>query len=252
MAFKSVEQFNDDRYRNLFRLVNNGDSADVVFLYQSMRDMLVADVHYVKSAEYSGYVHCIGDGCPACAKGLRVQTKLFIPVYNINKGTIEFWDRTMKFEPQMEKDVFQRFPNPSEYVFRITRHGEPNDINTTYEITAVGRNSAMPYQQILTKCNATMPEYYENIVKTVSYSDLTRMLSAQNTESSAVTQDYVPVPRAGYQSSIPNTFVNAAEAVDIPSVEPSVDTMPEPDFVDATDDDGGNGDGDTELPNPIF
>ena len=63
MAFKSVEQFNDDRYHGLFRLVNDGDHADVIFLYQSIKDMLVAQAHYIKSADYSGYVHCCEQGC---------------------------------------------------------------------------------------------------------------------------------------------------------------------------------------------
>lgn len=240
MAFKSVEQFNDDRYHGMFRLVNDGESADVVFLYQSFKDMMVADVHYIKSSEYSGYVHCTGAGCPACSKGIRVQTKLFIPVYNINKGLIEFWDRTMNFEPQMEKDVFDRFPNPSEYVFRITRHGVYKDVNTFYDIAAVGRNSTMPYSHILAKFNATMPDYYENIVKSVSVSDLTRLLMAQNNDNS-VNQDYTPIPRSGYQSSIPNTFVNASEAVNVPSETPTTDIVEEE-----------GDDGSTDLPDPIF
>lgn len=240
MAFKSVEQFNDDRYHNMFRVANDGETADVVFLYQSKADMLVADVHYIKSSEYSGYVHCSGAGCPACSRGIKIQTKLFIPVYNINKDAIEFWDRTMTFEPQMQKDVFDKFPNPSEYVFRITRHGVYRDVNTYYEITAVGRNSQMPYDKILAKFNAKMPDYYENIVKSVSVPDLTRMLMVQTANN--VSQDYVPVPRAGYQSSIPNTFVNASEAVDVPSGTPVLDNL------DESSEDGG----DAELPDPIF
>jgi len=241
MAFKSVEQFNEDRYGNMFRLVNDKETADVVFLYQSMKDMLVADVHYIKSNDptASGYVHCCGGNtCPACGKGIRIQTKLFIPLYNIKKDAIEFWDRTMRFEPQFEKDVFQKFPNPSEYVFRVTRNGVPNDVNTYYTIEAVGKNSSpsMSFASILAKFNAKMPDYYENIVKTVDEAKLSQIL-AQDSEPS-VNQEYVPVPRAGYQSSIPDTFVNASEAVNVPSETPtSADT----------NDEGGD-----TLPDPIF
>ena len=242
MAFKSVEQFNDDRYHNLFRIPNDGESVDVIFLYQSKSDMLVADVHYIRSSEYAGYVHCCGAGCPACAKGIRVQNKLFIPVYNINKGAIEFWDRTMTFEPQMQKDVFDRFPNPSEYVFRITRHGAYKDVNTRYDIVAVGRNSLMSYSQILAKFNTKMPDYYENIVKTYLVSDLTRMLVTSSPETGVVTQDYVPVPRAGYQSSIPDTYVNVADAVGS-TTEPSF-----ADDIDSSEESDDSG----ELPDPVF
>lgn len=212
MAFKSVEQFNDDRYHGLFRLVNDGDHADVVFLYQSMKDMLVAQAHYIKSADYSGYVHCAGQGCPACGKGIRVQTKLFIPVYNIDKDEIEFWDRNMKFEPVMEQAVFNRFPNPSEFVFRITRHGVPNDINTTYSIEAVGKNTTSPYGAILAKFNVKMPDAYEAVIKDASVSELTSMLQNSGNESASNMPEYTPVPREGYQAAIPDTYVDASEA----------------------------------------
>lgn len=212
MAFKSVEQFNDDRYHGMFRLVNDGESADVVFLYRSIKDVLVAQAHYIKSADYSGYVHCCDKGCPACAKGIRVQTKLFIPVYNIDKDEIEFWDRSMKFEPRLEKDVFERFPNPSEFVFKITRHGVPNDINTDYNISAIAKNAIGTYDEILQRCQAKMPDHYSTIIRDVSISELTSMLQNSGSEPSAASglPEYTPIPRSGYQSSIPETFVDAS------------------------------------------
>ena len=63
------------------------------------------------------------------------------------------------------------------------------------------------------------------------------MLMTQGSGASEVTQDYVPIPRAGYQSSIPDTYVNVADAV-----EPATDTSMIDDF---SDDDG-------ELPDPVF
>ena len=241
MAFKSVKEFNDNRYHNLFRLINDGEYADVVFLYQSMKDMLVAQAHYIKSSDYSGYVHCCETGCPACAKSIRVQTKLFVPVYNIAKNAIEFWDRTIKFEPQLEQDVFNKFPNPSEFVFRITRHGVPNDINTTYSITAVGKNTLGSYQDILAKFNATMPDYYSNIIREVSVANLSLMLQSGDSNVASM-PEYTPIPRTGYQSSIPDTYVGASEAIAIQAE--SAEVPETPDMVNTSDD--------TDLPDPIF
>lgn len=241
MAFKTVEEFNNDRHLNKFVIQNDKESADVVFLYQSYSDMLVADAHYLKSASYSGYVHCCGNGCPICAikkadgtQAIRTQSKIFIPVYNINKknpdnpdetGVIEFWDRTPKFEQQFKQDVFDLYPNPSEYVFKVIRHGVANDINTRYEIRAIGRNTVagMSYQEILDRFHAKMPDYYENIIKAFSIAELTDMLQATHSDASTVTQDYVPIPRAGYQSSLPNTYVNAADAIGEYTEAPTVD-----------------------------
>ena len=80
MAFKKMTEYNEEKFGNFFRLVNDGDFADVVFLYRSTHDVLVADVHYVKTPDYSGYVQCLERGCPACSEGIRIQSKLFIPM----------------------------------------------------------------------------------------------------------------------------------------------------------------------------
>ena len=69
MAFKTVESYNEARFGGFFLLRNDGDFADVVFMYRNKDDVLVADTHYVKGSDYSGYVHCCGRGCPACSKG---------------------------------------------------------------------------------------------------------------------------------------------------------------------------------------
>lgn len=60
MGFKSVKSYNDARYGGMFLLKNDGDYADVIFMYQDIEDVLVADTHYIKSPDYSGYVHCCG------------------------------------------------------------------------------------------------------------------------------------------------------------------------------------------------
>lgn len=188
MAFKSVKVYNEERYGGMFLLRNDGDSADVVFLYRNEDDVLVADTHYIKSSDYTGYVHCCGRGCPACGKGIRVQTKLFIPLYVIsinseNVDEVQFFDRSIRFESQLEQDVFSKFPNPSEYVFRITRHGSAGDVNTYYQITAVGKNSKFKYDDVLASKRIKMPDYYETICKDFSVSKLTQLLNSGSSDS---------------------------------------------------------------------
>lgn len=234
MGFKTVKSYNEEKFGGLFLLRNDGDSADVIFLYSSDNDVLVADTHYVKSSEYSGYVHCCGSGCPACGKGIRVQTKLFIPLFNLTAndgaGEIQFWDRSIRFEPQLHQDVFAKFPNPSEIVFRITRHGAANDINTTYEIQAIGRNSTNPISKILADNNATFPEYYSNICKDMSISELTRLLNTTS-ESSSYNEmpTYQVSPRAVRSVSEPE--IPAA-----PSIPQTVVPSPELEALDSNED----------------
>lgn len=224
MAFKTLTDYNQERYGGLFRLVNNNDYADVIFMYRRIEDVLIADTHYIKSADYSGYVHCCGRGCPACGKGIKVQNKLFIPMYNIQAGEIQFFDRSTRFENQLVTDVFQKFPNPSEYVFRITRKGEANDINTTYTIQAVGKNTLMSYDGICQKFNASFPAYYSNICREVTPAELSTMLNTSGESASSENYsmpDYQVTPRVS--SSIVPPVVTpvdpAPEFVDVPATE---------------------------------
>lgn len=205
MAFKTVKSYNDEKFNGLFLLRNDGDYADVIFMYRNEDDALIAETHYIKSADYSGYVHCIGRGCPACAKDIRVQTKLFIPLYNITDNELQFWDRSNRFESQLMHDVFQQYPNPSEYVFRITRHGAAGSIDTTYEIVGISKNTYKSYSQILAENNASFPEYYNKVCREWTGD---QMYNALNTSANSSygygdnMPNYQPQPRhSGYSSS---------------------------------------------------
>ena len=180
MAFKSLKNFNEERFKNFFLLRDDGDSADVIFLYRSPDDALVADVHYIKSNEYTGYAHCCGRSCPACAKNIRVQNKLFIPLYNITSGEIEFWDRSTRFEPQLYSDIFSKYDNPSQVVFRIVRHGVAGDVNTTYQIIPIQHNTDpnTQYDAILARFQVSLPDYYSSICKEMSVSEMSNLFSS--------------------------------------------------------------------------
>ena len=240
MAFKTVQTYNEEKFGGYFLLRNDGDYADVVFMYQGVEDVLVADVHYIKSADYSGYVHCCGKGCPACAKGIRTQTKLFIPLYNIAANEIQFFDRTMRFEPQLQQDVFSRYPNPSEYVFRITRHGAAGSVDTTYSIEAIGKNTFKPYAVILSEHNAKMPDYYSNICKEVLPTELKNMIESGERSSSGYSPNeeytYNATPRA--TASVSTATVAAPTFNEQPAYvpEPVLETEP---TSDASDDELG-------------
>lgn len=244
MAFKTVDEFNKERgYDNYFSLRNDGDAADVIILYRSTSDVLVADAHYIKSNDYTGYVHCCGRGCPACGKGISVRNKLFVPLYNLNNQRIEFWDRNMFFENQLQQDVFSKYPNPSDYVFRITRHGQARDVNTTYEIRAVAKNDTMPYDVILAKFNTKVPDVYNNVIREFSAGELNLMLSNASSDSSTAAStgadlpSYQVTPRAAYNptaNSVPAPVANPVDAIDVDYEHsdsyPELDDDGDPDF----------------------
>lgn len=228
MSFKSVEQYNEERFGGFFLLRNDGDYKDVIFLYQNVSDVLIADVHYIKSTEYSGYCHCTGKGCPACGQGIRVQTKLFIPIYDIEANEVVFWDRGGRFEQQFMQDVINKYPNPSEIVFRITRKGEAGSVDTKYVITAIAKNTTTPYSSILATHDITLPEHYNLVCRDYPAQKIRDLLASDSNVAQSNLDEYqatprVAIPAAGNtidssgvaRDSLPND-VNAASGITIP------------------------------------
>jgi hypothetical protein len=86
-----------------------------------------------------------------------------------------------------------------------------------------------------------MPDYYSNIIREVSVADLSSMLQAGDSNAASM-PEYTPIPRRGYQSSIPDTYVGASEAVTIQEAPTDV-----PDVSDIV-----NSIGDDDLPEPTF
>lgn len=236
MAFKTITQFEEDKRGDFFQLEDDGMSADVIFLFKSIEDALMAKVHYVKYSTYSGYVQCCeSEDCPVCKKGIRTQEKLFIPLYNITRGKIEVWDRTPFFKPQLLRDVFNNFPNPSEFVFKITRKGAARDQNTTYTIAVAGRNTAMPYDLILANAGKNIFDVYGMVCKDMTKNELESMIALDNAASAeaAGKEYYMPKPRATGQV-IENATPVATPTVDISNFEmappadvPVEDAVPE-------------------------
>lgn len=216
MAFKKVADYNEERFGSFFLLRNDQESADVVFLFQSYDDALIASTHYLKSNEYSGYVHCNGRSCPACQKGIKVQTKFFIPLYNLKTNRVEFWDRSQRFENQFMHDVFADYPNPSEFVFRITRHGAAGSIDTNYTITVLGVNTSMPYSKILAENGLKLPDGYSQVCREVADHEMQAMLNMNGAPSASnlPSYDYVPTPRPSYGSTgrfVPHDSMTASD-----------------------------------------
>lgn len=223
MAFKKLKDYNEERFGGWFLLRDDGDYADVIFLYQSTDDVLVADTHYIKSSDYSGYVHCCGRGCPACNKNIRVQSKLFIPMFNITDKEVQFWDRSTRFEYQLMKDVFEKYPNPSEIVFRITRHGEAGSMDTRYEISARARNNIYSYEKLLSENSIAFPDGYSSICKEYTTDELYDVLNSG--ESTSVSYNDMP----DYEVK-PRESTKVTETPDIPELENLGDISEEVDF----------------------
>lgn len=219
-----MNQYVEEKNKEFFVLPDDGDFADVIFLYHSINDPLIATAHYIKSDNQSGYYFCCEEGCPACQPGpgrekpLWKQDKLFIPLYNINNRRIEIWDRSARFRDQLVRDVFKAFPDPSGYVFRITRHGEARSVDTTYQINAIGANDSITIEQILAQSGKTMEQVYELACKEITPFEMKMMLDSYGTTASDNTAAaYGAVPRATFTS--PTQIAPPEVTVETPTID---------------------------------
>lgn len=262
MAFKQVKQIEEDRYGKFLRL-DDEKSITGIILYDSYDDVLVADCHYVNSKEYTGYVHCCEEGCPACAKGIRVQRKLFVPILvladlneDYDEDTVIFWDRNMAFNHQLRKDVFDKYPCPSDTIFKITRHGAYRDKNTRYSIIPKF-NFPDDVHAILDSMNVKFPDYYENVVRSVDAATLSDMLmESSRTSESAYTPSanysYKAVPRKKFtdpedldddSDELPGVPVAAdSSESDLPTFEPAAELESYSAISDSSDSDSDSDD----------
>lgn len=234
MGFKTIEQYTEEKDKGFFVLRNDRDSAKVIFLYRSPKDVLVGDVHYLVTAGYSGYVHCLGAGCPACAKRIRKDTKVFTPLYNIDAQQIQFFDRNVKYwEPQLQDDVFKRYgDDATQVIFTITRIGGVGDRSTRYTIQGTNMNNLISYDEICQKFNATFPEYYDTICKEMPADEMRSLLDSNAgagfTPASSL-PSYTITPRgvSPEGAAAPAPLPSLPEAVPDETFD---DELPEPDF----------------------
>lgn len=245
MAFKSVAQIEKDTYGKFLRLTDDQQSVKGVLLYKSYDDVLSCDVHYVKSKDYSGYVHCCGSSCPACQKGINIRQKLFIPILvlaDLNEGYDEdcvvFWDRNLSFNHYLKRDVFDKYDNPSDFVVKITRNGEYRDRSTTYSISACARFSD-DIDTVMKSLGVEFPDYYENVVRTVDAATLQDMLS--DTSSMDKKSAYIPQQNYSYRATprkrtpspedldavenVPGVPVESSEADSVESFDDNEETL---------------------------
>lgn len=135
-----------------FSLKEDKDTARVRIMYNSIEDVECFSVHQldVEGEAYKKmYVNCLReagkplDTCPFCAARMGTRVKLMVPLYNIDTGQIQFWDRGKKFINKLSS-VCGRYSGPNKplvsQVFEIERNGKKGEQTTTYEIYPVERD----------------------------------------------------------------------------------------------------------------
>ena len=131
-----------------FSLKNDKDIAKVRILYDSVEDVEGYAVHEVEIDGKKRYVNCLREygapvsDCPFCEKQKFQTVKYFLPIYNIETGTTQTWERGKKFGSKISS-LCARYPHLVSHTFEIERNGKAGDQQTTYEIYETGQDNAV-------------------------------------------------------------------------------------------------------------
>ena len=141
-SYNEADNYGGNGGHGFFSLANDGDVAKVRFMYNKLEDIEGYAVHQIELDGKKRYVNCLReygkpvDDCPLCKKGLFVNAKLFIPVYDVTEQQVKIWERGKKFFGKMA-GLCSRYASKEDlvsHVFEVERHGKKNDTQTTYEI----------------------------------------------------------------------------------------------------------------------
>ena len=129
-----------------FNLKNDGDSANVRFMYNSVSDIETFAVHEVEVNGFNKHIDCLKDAegngtCPFCEKGFKRTARTFFKLYNVDKNAVEIWDCGIKRAPLIENLLkMSQSEKLVNNCYQIIRHGKAKATDTTYELIYKGKD----------------------------------------------------------------------------------------------------------------
>lgn len=143
---EQARKLTNNTSNGFFNLKNDGDSANVRFMYDKVSDIETFAVHDVKIDGRTKHIDCLNDAegngnCPFCEKGFRRTARTFFKLYNIDKNAVEIWDCGIKRAPAIENMLaMSQAKQLVNGCYEIIRHGEANSTDTTYELRWKGND----------------------------------------------------------------------------------------------------------------
>ena len=136
---------------NYFSLKNDGDVANVRFMYNSIEDVGGYAVHKVKVGDRERYVNCLReynepiDKCPFCKAGIQQKVRMFIPLYDNDDNTTKVWERGKQFYPELVSQSARYVKDEPlvSHTFDIERRGRAGDQRTTYGLFSTGSDDTL-------------------------------------------------------------------------------------------------------------
>ena len=131
-----------------FQLKNDGDTAIVRIMHDSVEDFDLLSVHTLQMGNKWRKVNCLRSSpyapmekCPFCEIGKQVAGRFFVHMLQYDRDTTGnlvvkpvIWDRAKnQFAPKL-KSLIEEYGPLSQRLFKIKRTGAANAKNTTYDL----------------------------------------------------------------------------------------------------------------------
>lgn len=133
-----------------FSLKDDGDSAEVRFMFDGMDSLYAYVCHRVTGDEVNfkdrKVVSCIaedfsGKGCPLCASDTPKVVRYLIPLRLEETGEYRLWERGRSFMKVIVSRI-KRTPDLYRNVFEVFRNGKKGDTRTTYDLERISSDDS--------------------------------------------------------------------------------------------------------------
>lgn len=175
-----------DRYssgnRGFFKLADDGDVAQVRFLYEGEEDLDIFCVHKINVGGQERYVSCLRDtpdapvdDCPLCREGNGRMVRMFLQIAKVTRldpktsddvaWESQIWDRGPNFAKKMDSLCRRNKPLHGT-LFEIERCGKAGSQDTTYEVYQI-KQDGLKLEELPAK-----KELLGSVILDKSYEDL--------------------------------------------------------------------------------
>lgn len=142
-GLNDASKYGGESLANFFTLADDGDSAIVRFMYDSLEDITGYAVHTIKNGDKEITINCLRnyddaiDECPLCAARNFQKAKFYLTVYNEDDEEIQIWTRGKQIVPTLVNVLQQISGSICSGRVKITRKGAKGDKYTKYNMELI-------------------------------------------------------------------------------------------------------------------
>lgn len=176
-----VDKYGGESLANFFTLADDGDSATVRFMYDTLDDIQGYAIHTIKNGDKEITISCLRNydeeisNCPLCANKNFQKARLYLSLYNEDANEIQIWTRGKQIVPEIMKTFMPIQDNVCGGRVKITRKGAKGDKYTKYIMELIDNDGLTLEELIENVGEPTNP--MGTLIKDYSFDELTNYVN---------------------------------------------------------------------------